>query len=939
MVLYATTGTLSNATSGLIQATTNTDGIYHEGTTTSFGNAGRIVGARHGISNNGAGTLSAITNSGTISGPGGAGLQLNAATTTTTLTNSGVIDGNWGVNQSAGTITTLTNSGTFSGSGGSGDGLNVGSGTIGSLVNQAGGWIGGNNMGLENSANGTIGSIDNVGTITGWWGLYSPGALGSFVNRSTGIVFSNGNEAFATGQPLTSFMNEAGGQIQATGYVAVSFQNLTSGTNAGTIDGSLYGIQLYSGTVQNFTNTGLVKGGSRGLNQDYSTIGVFTNSGTVEGGGFGMALNATTGTISNLTGGRIAATNGDGVYVSGNVASLSNAGTIAGGTGSGDAGVQLAGSGTVATLTNDGNITGFRGVELLDSSGIGSLVNSGTISGVTSGVYNVGSNPVTSLVNQAGGLISGGGNAGIEGSRYETIDNAGTIEGASYGVNLVSTGSVTTFTNRSGGVVRGISSQGFYASRPVGTLANEAGGLIESNGSHAIRQASDSLTTLDNAGVIRTTAAFPAIFNQATITSLTNTGTISGSQGISQSGTLPTLTNGTNGLIQGSLDGVYVGRSTPMTVTNFGQITGGSRGIFGDYDLGPVTNKSGGVISGTTVAGIVIADDAVTTQPTIANEAGALITSGSGAGVKTDASSFRTRGTLVNAGVIEGATAGVDADRGGFTSIANTGTIHYSGVGTGPAIRVGSSGVLGDGTGASGPAITSTGAGARINGTIVNSGTVFHGFQIENQNVTVSADGGLGRFTSGTLNVVNGNLTFTSGTTTLDAAISVNGGTGTVFNDATLRLLGIENVTGNYQQNAGGVTLMDLLGTSSGQYGQLNATGSASFAGGLALSDAGLAGGLADGQTFQLFGFGSYTGGFGSLSVNGTSLQSLGGGDWLYGTLKLTEQWTGTTMSLAVSYSGVPEIDPASMASVLSLVIGSLGLAERRLRRRNGRTG
>jgi hypothetical protein len=44
-------------------------------------------------------------------------------------------------------------------------------------------------------------------------------------------------------------------------------------------------------------------------------------------------------------------------------------------------------------------------------------------------------------------------------------------------------------------------------------------------------------------------------------------------------------------------------------------------------------------------------------------------------------------------------------------------------------------------------------------------------------------------------------------------------------------------------------------------------------------------------------------------------------------------------MSLAVSYSGVPEIDPASMASVLSLVVGSLGLAERRLRRRNGRTG
>ena len=151
-------------------------------------------------------------------------------------------------------------------------------------------------------------------------------------------------------------------------------------------------------------------------------------------------------------------------------------------------------------------------------------------------------------------------------------------------------------------------------------------------------------------------------------------------------------------------------------------------------------------------------------------------------------------------------------------------------------------------------------------------------------------------------------------------------------------MLGIENVTGNYVQNAGATTLMGLLGTGSGQYGQLDVSGSASFAGNLALDSTGLSGGLAAGQTFQLFDFASSTGGFTGLLVDGAALSSLGGGEWGYsGLLKFTEVWTTTSMSLSVSV--VPEIDPASMASVLSLVVGSLGLAERRLRRRNGRNG
>jgi hypothetical protein len=106
------------------------------------------------------------------------------------------------------------------------------------------------------------------------------------------------------------------------------------------------------------------------------------------------------------------------------------------------------------------------------------------------------------------------------------------------------------------------------------------------------------------------------------------------------------------------------------------------------------------------------------------------------------------------------------------------------------------------------------------------------------------------------------------------------------------------------------------------------ATGAATFGGYLNLIQSGLS--LADGQTFGLFSFFSSSGGFLGLSVDGTSLSSLGGGEWAYGGLILSETWTGTTMGLVVSLNAVPEIDAAGMGSVVALVAGALGLLERR---------
>jgi hypothetical protein len=265
--------------------------------------------------------------------------------------------------------------------------------------------------------------------------------------------------------------------------------------------------------------------------------------------------------------------------------------------------------------------------------------------------------------------------------------------------------------------------------------------------------------------------------------------------------------------------------------------------------------------------------------------------------------------------------------------LVNTGTLVATGTG-GPALLIESGATFGDPSGAE-PALTSTGPGASI-GRIENSGTIHRGFRIENQDVVVTATGSPGVFRNGLLDVRDGNLTFGAGEITLGADVEVGGGAGTFSTEGTLRLLGIQNVAGGFKQLAGSTVLMELLGTAPGDYGRLDITGSAEFSGGLALDTTMLPGGLANGQIFELFRFGSSTGGFGSLAVNGTSLPSLAAGLWSYGSLLLSETWTATTMSLEVirgSEKPVPEIDPAGMGSVLALVFGSLGIAERRLRR------
>jgi len=130
---------------------------------------------------------------------------------------------------------------------------------------------------------------------------------------------------------------------------------------------------------------------------------------------------------------------GNGVYNTGNVSSLTNAGIITSSTGT--AGVENAISSTITTLNNTGTISGPNGI--WSRSLISNLINSGTITSsgaLTNAAVYIGSNGrVTNLVNS--GTISGAtngvfinlGSAVVAG--IDTLTNTGIISGTTYGIN------------------------------------------------------------------------------------------------------------------------------------------------------------------------------------------------------------------------------------------------------------------------------------------------------------------------------------------------------------------------------------------------------------------------------------------------------------------------------------------------------------------------
>ena len=270
-----------------------------------------------------------------------------------------------------------------------------------------------------------------------------------------------------------------------------------------------------------------------------------------------------------------------------------------------------------------------------------------------------------------------------------------------------------------------------------------------------------------------------------------------------------------------------------------------------------------------------------------------------------------------------------------------TGSLPVSGafnIGTGARVIVKQSDTVTQGTDFSG---TLNGLGGFIQ---AGSGTTILNFA-NSYTGTTNVD-------AGTL-IINGNQAAATGAVTVANGATL-GGSGTIGGAVTVNgslspgnnSPGILTVA-SLDLTPGSTTLMQIIGagnlagTAGTDYDQLviSTAGGLGYGGTLDLDFANTAT-FADGTTFDLFGFtGSTLGRFGSVSSTGSG--SYGGltfsgvdGVWtaLFGSQQLTfSELTGQLRF--TTNSAVPEIDPATGSSALSLIAGVIALIEQRRRR------
>jgi len=467
-----------------------------------------------------------VTNSGILDSSGtGNGIASSTVAVAVVNETTGIINGN-GVSTSAingGAGTSLTNRGTVSGQF---HGLQI-AGNSGTVTNAAGGIIRGNDTGAG-TGNGidvtsNLAASTNAGTISGVNGVR---VTGNATLANTGTITGTAGDGINTGGVLT----------------------LTG--NSGTITGSDDGIQA-TGTNSSVINNGSITG-TAGDGVDLQTGATVTNNaGTIRGAQNGVLVTGDATSITNASGATITGTNANGVRVTGNLVSGTNAGTI-----NGANGISTGGN---ATLANSGTITGTAG-DGINTTGVLTLTgNSGTITGSDDGIQATGTN--SSVINN--GSITGTAGDGVDLQTGATVtNNAGTIRGAQNGVLV--TGDATSITNASGATITGTAVNGvrvtgnLVSGTNAGTINGASGISIGGTGS------------LTNTGTIQGTAGDGVISGGAL--TLTNSGSILGTDNGVETGDNSVITN--SGIIQGDNIGIVATGATGFTLNNTGDVVG-----------------------------------------------------------------------------------------------------------------------------------------------------------------------------------------------------------------------------------------------------------------------------------------------------------------------------------------------------------------------------
>ena len=645
-----TNGDIDNASAAI---SGNQTGIY-VGTTSNItggiSNFGTISGGQRGIKVEGGSTIGgSITNEvgGTIrgSGSGSAGIYIQSSTITGAINNSGDILGPQ-------------------------YGIYVGNGsTIGSITNEAGGYIAGakgelyvgaNLAGIYITDSEVTGNISNSGTIMGGAGIYvgSGSAIGGDITNGD---IDNASAAISGNQ---------------TGIYVGTTSNITGGiSNFGTISGGQRGIRVEGGSTfgGGITNNegGTISGsGSAGIYIQNSTItGGINNSGDILGQYYGIYVGngSTIGGITNNAGATIRATTSSssaGIYltestVSGNIA---NSGII-----SGPMGLYVISSTIEGNISNDigaAAISGSQtGIALSQSSITGGISNSGTISGGRTGIYVRNNSEISGgIINYADATIQGVTSAGIDiqNSIVGNITNSGEILGQNYGL-YIDNSTIGGITNNADGTITGTNIEGISIQNSTvsGDIINA--GVI-SGVNNGIYIGSSTVGEIINSGTIHGDDYAIKIMAPVNPIIITNTGILEGMVELAD-GTLNL--NGPSGSITGAVTGVVgstVNVNGTFTTENTFAVDAFNIASGGIFNMAHGVTATSGVSNGGTLS--VAAGDTATITGDYTQTANGIF--------QTGASSLANYGKLVVTGTADlTASNKIDVKVGAGDTLAN----------------------------------------------------------------------------------------------------------------------------------------------------------------------------------------------------------------------------------------------------------------------------